>query len=76
MNRKIKDMLLPVLEGLWIWLLLVWGYIAIENFIYPSWVANTNLGVYFPVPQNLLVIAAFAASFVFFVLWKYLKTTK
>ncbi|MCL5016864.1 MAG: hypothetical protein M1441_01850 [Candidatus Parvarchaeota archaeon] len=59
-----------VFEALWIYLIFIWVYIGIENLLYPAAVANTNLSVYVPIPQNLLAVASFALSFVFFILWK------
>ncbi len=73
MKRGYNRILTVLFEGLWLYFLLVWVYIAAENLISPAQVSSTNLAVYFPVPQNLLVIVAFAASFLFFVLWRYLK---
>ncbi len=75
MKKSLRPFFTVVSQAIWIYLLLVWAYISIENLIYPASVANSNLGVYFPVPQNLLVIVAFAGSFVFFVIWRYLRIT-
>ncbi len=65
-----KKELRAIFEGLFIYLLLIWVYIGIENLLYPAAVANTNLSVYVPIPQNLLAVVSFILSFVFFVLWK------
>ena len=65
-----KKELRAIFEGLFIYLLLTWVYIGIENLLYPAAVANTNLSVYVPIPQNLLAVVSFVLSFVFFVLWK------
>ena len=65
-----KKELRAIFEGLFIYLLLIWVYIGIENLFYPAAVANTNLSVYVPIPQNLLAVVSFILSFVFFVLWK------
>ncbi|MCL4406846.1 MAG: hypothetical protein M1573_02440 [Candidatus Parvarchaeota archaeon] len=65
-----KKELRAIFEGLFIYLLLIWVYIGIENLLYPAAVANTNLSVYVPIPQNLLAVVSFVLSFVFFVLWK------
>ena len=73
MNKLQKRILIVLSESLWLYFLLIWLYIAVENLIYPVRVATTNLAEYFPVPQNLLVLAAFAASFVSFIIWRYLK---
>ncbi len=76
MKRDDRHLLTVLFEALWLYFLLVWGYIAVENLVYPTQVATTDLAVYFPVPQNLLVIVSFTASFVFFILWRYLKEAK
>ncbi|MGC8516336.1 MAG: hypothetical protein ACP5MT_00345 [Candidatus Acidifodinimicrobium sp.] len=73
-NSKRIDLLSDVFEGLWLYTLLVWVYIAIENLVYPAAVFNSVLSVYFPVKQNLLAISSFVLSFVFFVVWRYLKS--
>lgn len=73
MKKQYKHLLAVLSEALWLYFLLTWLYIAIENLIYPVQVATTPLAAYFPVPQNLLVVVSFAASFVFFVIWRYLK---
>lgn len=65
-----KKELRAVFEALFIYFLLIWVYIGIENLLYPAAVANTNLSVYVPIPQNLLAVVSFILSFVFFVLWK------
>ncbi len=74
MNRR--KLLTVLFEALWLYFLIAWAYIAIENFIYPVQVATTPLAEYFPVQQNLLVIIAFPVSFLFFILWRYFKETE
>ncbi len=76
MKRDRRHLLSVLFEALWLYFLLIWVYIAVENLIFPNQVATTNLAVYFPVPQNLLVIVAFAASFVSFLLWRYIKEAR
>jgi hypothetical protein len=76
MKREYEHILMVLFEALWLYFLLVWVYIAIENLLYPAQVATSNLAAYFPVPQNLLAVLSFALSFVFFFLWRYLKETK
>ncbi len=73
-NTKRINLLSDVFEGLWFYTLLVWVYIAIENLVYPAAVFNSVLSVYFPVKQNLLAISSFVLSFIFFVVWRYLKS--
>lgn len=73
-NTKRINLLSDVFEGLWFYTLLVWVYIAIENLVYPATVFNSVLSVYFPVKQNLLAISSFVLSFIFFVVWRYLKS--
>jgi uncharacterized membrane protein len=68
---KTKDKRLTViLKALWIYFTLLWGYIAIENLIYPSMVYSSNFSYYIPIKTDLLGILAFCASFVFFILQK------
>lgn len=68
---KAKDKRLTViLKALWIYFTLLWGYIAIENLIYPSMVYSSNFSYYIPIKTDLLGILAFCASFVFFILQK------
>ena len=74
-NTKRINLLSDVFEGLWFYTLLVWVYIAIENLVYPATVFNSVLSVYFPVKQNLLAISSFVLSFIFFVVWRYLKSS-
>ena len=71
--KKYIHALKSVSEALWIYLLLVWAYISVENLITPATVANDVFAVYFPVKQNILVLVSFALSFVFFVIWRYLS---
>lgn len=74
--KNSKNMrILPILfEGLWLYTFLTWAYIAVENLIYPAAVFSSALSVYVPIRQNLLAVASFVLSFVFFVLWRYLRT--
>ena len=73
-NNRLNNFLSVLFEGLWLYTLLVWVYIAIENLMYPAAVFNSVLSVYFPVKQNLLAISSFILSFVFFVAWRYLRS--
>lgn len=65
--------LVPVFEGVWLYFLLMWGYIAVTIWLYPP-TQYLNLSQYVPIKQNLLAVASFGTSFVFFVLWRYLKS--
>ncbi|MCW1293837.1 MAG: hypothetical protein OH316_00735 [Candidatus Parvarchaeota archaeon] len=73
-NRGDHRILYVLFEGLWLYTLLTWVYIAIENLIYPAAVFNSVLSVYVPIKQNLLAIVSFILSFVFFILWRYYRT--
>ncbi len=59
-----------LLEGIWVYGMLVWGYISIQNLISPDIVYSQNLSVYIPIKENILVIAAFIVSLVAFIIWK------
>lgn len=59
-----------ILEGIWVYALLVWGYIAIQNLISPDIVFTQNLAVYIPIKENMVVIAAFIVSLVAFIIWR------
>ena len=59
-----------LLEGIWVYGLLIWGYIAIQNLISPDIVYSQNLSVYIPIKENILVIAAFIVSLAAFIIWK------
>ena len=73
MKKTLKRNLAIVSEAIWIWSLLVWGYISAENLVNPVAVATQPLAEYVPIKQNILVLAAFVVAFVFFILWRYLK---
>ncbi|MCL4398862.1 hypothetical protein M1137_03655 [Candidatus Parvarchaeota archaeon] len=59
-----------ILKALWIYFTLLWGYIAVENLVYPSVVYSTDFSAYVPIRADLLGIISFALSFVFYVVWK------
>ena len=59
-------------KALWIYSLILWGFIVVFFFAYPSQQYD-QLSIYVPIPQNLLAIVAFPVSFVSFIVWEYLK---
>jgi uncharacterized membrane protein len=59
-----------VLKAIWLYLTILWGYIAVENLFYPSAVYNTNFSAYIPIKTDLLGIISFALSFIFYIAWK------
>jgi hypothetical protein len=63
---------LALLQGLWIYLLVLWGYIVIDTFVFPQY-QFLGISEYIPIPQNVLADLAFPLSFVCFVLWRYLE---
>ncbi|MCL4419153.1 hypothetical protein M1146_03560 [Patescibacteria group bacterium] len=65
-SRKLK----VILKAIWIYFTLLWGYIAVENLVYPSAVYSTNFSVYIPIRTDLLGLVSFALSFVFYIAWK------
>ena len=68
MEKHRQDKRIVVFRALWLYSLIVWVYIAVENLIYPAAVYSSNFSYYIPVKTNLLGIIAFAASFVFYLL--------
>jgi len=62
---------MALLQGLWIYLLILWGYVVVDIFLFPQY-QLLGISAFIPIPQNLLADVAFPLSFVFFVLWKYL----
>lgn len=58
--------------GLWIYALLLWGWIALNYYLLPVY-QYSPLSIYVPIPQNLIADMAFPASFLLFVLWRYLR---
>lgn len=73
MKKELKRELSILFQALCIWSLLLWGYISAENLVNPVAVATQPLAEYIPIRQNVLVLIAFAAAFVFFFLWRYLR---
>jgi hypothetical protein len=74
MKKELNPMLQAVFEAVWLYSLIMWVYIAIENLLYPIAVLTQPLSVYIPIKQNLLAVTAFFVSFVSFLLWRYLKS--
>jgi hypothetical protein len=61
-----------VMKGLWIYSLLLWGYIVASVLMRPQW-QYFDLSVYVPIHQNILAVVSFAVSFFSFICWQYLK---
>ncbi|MCL5009616.1 MAG: hypothetical protein M1433_01380 [Candidatus Parvarchaeota archaeon] len=76
MKKELSIKLQVLSEAIWVYTLIIWVYIAIENLFYPNAVLSEALSVYVPIKQNLLAVTSFFVSFVFFILWKYLKATQ
>jgi hypothetical protein len=68
-NRKLA---IPLLKGIWIYSLLLWGYIVADMFVFPQY-QFSSISRLIPIPQNLIADVAFPISFLAFVLWEYLK---
>jgi hypothetical protein len=62
-----------ILLGIWIYALILWAYIVVDNLIYGFQHQFAPLSVYVPFPEDLLAVLGFAISFVCFVLWNYLR---
>jgi hypothetical protein len=71
LSPRRTDFVLALLQGLWIYLLVLWVYIVIDMFLFPQY-QFLGISAYIPVPQNIIADLAFPLSFVCFVLWKYL----
>ncbi len=71
MKKETKRTLAVLFKGIWLYSLLIWGYIAVENLFYPSAVATQALSIYIPIKQNLLAIWSFVVSLAAFILWSY-----
>ena len=71
MEPRRRELVLATLQGLWIYLLVMWAYIVADKWLFPEY-QFMAISVYVPLPQNLLADVAFPMSFVCFVLWKYL----
>ena len=68
-------MLVSLFKALWIYFLIMWGYIAVTIWVYPS-TQYLSLSEYVPIPQNLLAVVSFAASFAFYFLFTYFSRTE
>jgi hypothetical protein len=71
LSPRRRNFVLALLEGLWIYLLVLWGYIVVDSFLFPQY-QFLSISIYVPLPQNLLADIAFPLSLVCFVLWRYL----
>lgn len=58
--------------GLWMYSLIVWGWIGLNYYVYPKYQFEA-ISIYIPIPQNLLADAMFPVSFLSFVIWHYLR---
>ncbi len=70
-----RRMLVSLFKALWIYFLIMWGYIAVTIWVYPS-TQYLSLSEYVPIPQNLLAVVSFAASFAFYFLFTYFSRTE
>lgn len=58
--------------GLWVYSLILWGWIALNYYLLPDQQTGP-LTLYIRIPQNLVATIAFPVSFVGLVLWSYLR---
>jgi len=61
---------LSFLKGVWIYCLILWGYIVADMFVFPEY-QTLGISKYIPIPQNLIADLAFPISFLSFVAWEY-----
>ena len=66
---------LSLLKGLWIDLLIMWLDIVADMFVFPQYQFGP-ISIYVPIPQDLIAVVAFPASFLAFVAWEYLRIQK
>ena len=67
-----RKFLTSLFFGMWLYSLVIWGWIALNYYLLPVYQYGP-LSIYIPIPQNLVADIAFPASFVFFVIWHYLR---
>jgi len=67
-----RRLISSILLGVWIYSLLLWGWIGLNYFLLPAYQTGW-LSIYIPIPQNLVADIAFPLSFVCFVLWEYFR---
>lgn len=73
-SKKDKNVLrLSFLKGVWIYCLILWGYIVADMFAFPQYQA-LGISKLIPIPQNLIADFAFPISFLSFVAWDYLRS--
>ena len=72
MEPSRSKFVLALLLGLWIYGLILWGYIVVDSFLFPPY-QYLAISKYIPRQQNILADVAFPVSFVCFVLWAYLR---
>ena len=72
MEESRRRFLSALLLGIWIYGLVLWGYIVIDSFLFPPY-QYLAISQYVPIRQNLLADIAFPSSFVAFVLWAYYR---
>jgi hypothetical protein len=75
LRDDLRSLAVVFFKALWIYSLILWGFIVLFFFVYPT-DQYDQLSIYVPIPQNLLAILAFPVSFVSFIIWEYLKKTR
>jgi hypothetical protein len=58
--------------ALWIYSLIVWGWIGVNYYVYPRYQLE-SISIYVPIPQDILADIAFPVSFISLVVWLYLR---
>jgi hypothetical protein len=67
-----SKLIVSLLKGVWIYSLILWLYIVVDNLIYNFAHQYDPLSNYVPIPEDLLALLAFAASFLCYLGWDYL----
>jgi len=63
---------ISLLKGIWIYSLILWAYVVLDMFLFPSY-QLMGISKWIPIPENILADIAFPVSFACFVAWEYLK---
>lgn len=72
MEPDTKKFVVALLLGIWIYALILWGYIVVDSFLFPPY-QYLAISKYIPIKQNIAADLCFPISFVSFVCWEYLR---
>jgi hypothetical protein len=72
LSPRRREFVIALLHGLWIYMLVLWGYIVVDMFVFPQY-QFLGISAWIPIPQNIIADIAFPLSFVCFVVWRYMR---